>query len=221
MRPRQSPSLDGFVASLPRHDGATAALPSPCSPLRRRRRSISGGTAQPLDGGLAVWPEAPRPSSRGSEATKRSRRGRCNPPVWVASSLRSLAMTELIAATAALPSPCSPSRQPAARGASRALTAPRGAGCRPPCPFGEQSGPRPRSFTKRTWMQNAAPTSRGHPEGTVASAEERRSRLTAARRRGRRRRGRHREGDLLPQPRRCHRRARRQGNPLRGALRAP
>jgi hypothetical protein len=102
----------------------------------RRDRSVSGGATQPPDGGSAAWPEAPRPSSRG----------------------------RLIAATAALPSPCSPSRQPDARGASRALTAPRGAGCWPPCSFGERSGPRPRSFTKRTWMQNAAPTRRSHSE---------------------------------------------------------
>jgi hypothetical protein len=51
-------------------------------------------------------------------------------------------------------------------GGSRDLTAPRADGPCSTCPFGERCGlGGPPSFTKRTWMPNAAPTRRRHPKG--------------------------------------------------------
>src|ERR1700722_18680416 len=70
--------------------------------------------------------------------------------VWIASSLRSLAMTARALGEGSDAIAVLFVKATAALSAWRALPAPRGDGCWRPCPFAERCGRRPRSRSKRT-----------------------------------------------------------------------
>jgi hypothetical protein len=86
--------------------------------------------------------------------------------------------------TVAPPSPCSPSRRPAPRAASPALTAARVDGRLPSCRFGERSRPMGRIAHQNDMAATCRAAETQSSRRDRSEAEERRSRLMASRRCG-------------------------------------